>query len=203
MSFFDDGEETAPRPSSRAPRPGPIGDRPGAGARPQRPRRPQHGGGASARDHHALMVRRRVAAGVAVVLLIVIVLVINGCLKSEKQQSLKNYNHDVSQLAAESDAQVSHPLFVALSNAGAKSALDVEEQIDQLLIQAQKIAERAKGLSVPSEMESAQRDLLLALDLRVEGMAKVAALLPTALGGTPSRPERRSPATWRYSWPPT
>jgi len=129
------------------------------------------------------MVRRRVAAGVAVVLLIVIVLLINGCLKSEKQQSLKNYNRDVSQLAAESDAQVSHPLFAALTDAGAKSALDVEVQIDQLRIQAQKIAEQAKSLSVPGEMASAQRDLLLAVDLRVEGMTKVAALVPTALGG--------------------
>jgi hypothetical protein len=32
-------------------------------------------------------------------------------------------------------------------------------------------------------MASAQRDLLLALDMRVEGITKVAALVPTALGG--------------------
>jgi hypothetical protein len=129
------------------------------------------------------MVRRRWAAGVAIVLLIVIVLVINGCLKSEKQQSLKNYNREVSTLAQESDTQVSHPLFVALSGAGAKSALDVELQVDELLKQAQGIATKAGALSVPGEMVSAQRDLLLALDLRVEGMTKLAALVPTALGG--------------------
>jgi hypothetical protein len=129
------------------------------------------------------MVRRRVAAGVAVVLLIVIVLLINGCLKSQKQQSLKDYNHNVSQLAQESDAQVSHPLFSALTDAASKSALNVQEQIDQLLIQAREIAKRANGLSVPGEMAGAQRDLLLALDLRVEGMTKVAAIVPTALGG--------------------
>jgi len=129
------------------------------------------------------MVRRRVAAGVAIVLLIVIVLLINGCLKSEKQQSLKNYNRDVSQIAQESDAQVSHPLFVALTNSTSKSALDVEVQIDELLKQAQTIAARAKSLSVPGEMAAAQRDLLLALDLRVEAMTKAAALVPTALGG--------------------
>jgi hypothetical protein len=129
------------------------------------------------------MVRRRVAAGVAVVLLILIVLLINGCLKSQRQQSLKDYNRDVSQLAQESDAQVSHPLFSALTNAASKSALDVQEQIDQLLIQAREIAKRANDLSVPGEMAGAQRDLLLALDLRVEGMTKVAALVPTALGG--------------------
>jgi hypothetical protein len=128
------------------------------------------------------MVRRRVAAGVAVVLLIVIVLVINGCLKSQKVQSLKDYNRQVGQIAGESDAQVSKPLFAALAGASGKSALDVEVQIDQLRIAAQTVAANAKKLSVPGEMVSAQRDLLLALDLRVEGMTKVAALVPTALG---------------------
>jgi hypothetical protein len=129
------------------------------------------------------MVRRRVAAGAAIVVLIVIVLVINGLLKSEKQQSLKTYNREVSTLAQESDNQVSHPLFVALTASSSKSALDVEQQIDELRAEAQTLASRAKALSVPGEMVSAQRDLLLALDLRVEGMTKVAALVPTALGG--------------------
>jgi len=129
------------------------------------------------------MVRRRVAAGVAVLLLIVIVLLINGCLKSQQQQSLKDYNHAVSLIAQESDTQVSHPLFTALAGASGKPALDVEVQIDQLRIQAQSIASHAKGLSVPGEMAAAQRALLMALDLRVEGMTKIAAVVPTALGG--------------------
>ncbi len=129
------------------------------------------------------MVRRRVAAGVAVVLLIVIVLLINGCLKSQKQQSLKDYNTNVSRLGGEFETQVSRPLFTSLSGASGKSALDVEVQVDQLLKQAQSLTARAKGLSVPGEMTAAQRDLLLALDLRVEGMTKLAAVLPSALGG--------------------
>ena len=65
-----------------------------------RPRRPAGSGGPSGFDQHTLMVRRRLAAGVAVVLVIVIVLVINGCLKSQKQQSLKDYNHNVGEIAA-------------------------------------------------------------------------------------------------------
>jgi predicted PurR-regulated permease PerM len=89
------------------------------------------------------MVRRRVAAAVAVVLLIVIVLVISGILKSQKVQSLEDYNRNVSEIAQEWDAQVSHPLFGALTDAAGKSALDVEEQIDQLRIQAQGLASRA------------------------------------------------------------
>ncbi len=129
------------------------------------------------------MVRRLIAAGAAIVIVIVIALVINGCVKSEKQQALKTYNRDVSQIALESDKNVSHPLFVALTNSASKSALDVELQVDELLKQAQTLDTRAKSLSVPGEMAAAQQNLLLALDLRVEGMTKVAALVPTALGG--------------------
>ena len=173
MSFFDDGEETAPRPSTRVPR------------TPQRPRarRAQHGADSLPLDQHTLMVRRRVAAAVGVVLLIVVVLVVNGCLKSQKKQALESYNRDVSRIAQESTQQVSQPLFSALADANSKSALDVEVQLDQLHIQAQNQAADAKGLSVPGSMSGAQRDLLLALDFRAEGVAKVASLVRTALGG--------------------
>jgi hypothetical protein len=173
LSFFDDGEETASRPQARAPRP------------PQRPqpRRAQHGEDPHGLDQHTLMVRRRVAAGIGVVLLIVIVLVVNGCLKSQQKQSLETYNRNVSRIAQESEQQVSKPFFSELADANSKSALDVENQLNQLHIQAQSQASAAKGLNVPGAMTGAQRDLLLALDFRAEGVAKVASLVRTALGG--------------------
>jgi hypothetical protein len=118
-----------------------------------------------------------------VVFLIIIVLLINGCLKSQKQQSLKDYNRHVGEIAQEFEAQVAKPLFTALAGAGGKTALDVQVQVNNLLGEAQKLTAKAKGLSVPGEMTSAQRDLLLSCDFRVEGIAKVAALLPSALGG--------------------
>ncbi len=184
MSFFDDGEETAPRPSTRAPRArGAAGRGTAAPGRGPRPRRPARSGGPSGYDQHTLMMRRRIAAGAAVVLLIIIVLVINGCLKSQKQQSLKDYNHQVGEIAQEYDAQVSKPFFTALAGAAGKSGLDVQVQVNQLLVEAQKLTARAKALKVPGEMTDAQRDLLLALGLRIEGITKIAALLPTALGG--------------------
>lgn len=129
------------------------------------------------------MVRRRVAAGVGIVLLIVIVLVVNGLIKSHKKHGLETYNRDVSRIMQESDQQVSQPFFTALADANSKSALDVEVQLDELHSQAQKQAASAKGLSVPGAMSGAQRDLLLALDLRAEGVAKVTSLVRTALGG--------------------
>src|SRR5580693_6311974 len=111
------------------------------------------------------MVRRRVAAGIGVVALIVIVLIVNGCLKSQKTQALRDYSHSVGEIVQESDQKVARPLFAALSGASAKSALDVEEQLDQLHIEAQGQAAHAKSLSVPGEASAAQRNLLLALDL--------------------------------------
>jgi hypothetical protein len=183
LSFFDDGEDTAPRPSTRAPRSRPGGDGSASGGqRRPSPRRPGSGG-PSGYDQHTLMVRRRVAAGAAVVLLIIIVLVINGCLKSQKTQSLKDYNHAVSEISRESESQVSKPFFTALSGAAGKSAIDVQVQVNQLRVEAQKLASRAGGLSVPGEMTGAQRNLLSALNFRVEGITKIAALLPSALGG--------------------
>ena len=129
------------------------------------------------------MVRRRVAAGVAVLLLIVIVLVINGCVKSQKLQSLRDYNHSVGVIGAESDSQVSKPLFTALAGASGKQTVEVEDQINQLRLLAHELASRTKGLSTPGEMEGAQRSLLTAMNLRDEGMTKIASLVPQVLGG--------------------
>jgi hypothetical protein len=173
LSFFDDDEGRTPRPAAATSR-----------TRTQ-PRRPQRTG--PGHDRHTLMVRRRIAAGVGVLLLIVVVLVINGCLKSGKEAALKEYNSSASQLVRESDQQVAHPLFETLAGASGKSPLDVEEEVDQLRQLAQSDAAHAKSLSVPGEMEGAQRNLLLAFDLRAEGLAKIANLVRTALSGQNSK----------------
>ena len=129
------------------------------------------------------MIRRRIAFGVGIVLLILIVLLVNGCLKGQKSQELNDYNREVSTVAQEFDEHVSHPLFEALSGAGSKSALNVEVQVGQLRVEAQNLATRFKDLKTPGAMSGAQNDLLLAFDLRAEAVTKVAALVPTALGG--------------------
>jgi hypothetical protein len=122
------------------------------------------------------------AAGIAIVLIVVIALIIKGCANSEKQQSLKEYNHAVSSLAQEADAQVGGPLFTALAGAAGKQSVEVQVQINQLRSTMQGLASRARTLSVPGEMTEAQRDLTLVLDLREEALGKVAAQLPRLLG---------------------
>jgi hypothetical protein len=172
LSFFDDDEGGPPRPAAA-----------GVGRRSQpRPRRPQRASAGHV-DRHAMMVRRRIAAGVGVVALIVIVLVIDGCLKSGREEALKTYNREVGQLVGESDQQVSGPLFTALAGAAGEPPLNVETKVNELREVAQKQAEQAKRLSVPSEMQAAQRNFTLALDLREEALGKIATLVRQALGG--------------------
>jgi len=179
LSFFDDdGEETAQRPAASTAR-APAGAR----ARRPQPRRPRGPGGPGGVDEHTLIVRRRIALGAAVVLLIVIVLVVNGCVKGQKTQALKNYNHDVGQINREANEQVAKPLFATLASASGKQPLEVEEQVAQLRVTAQNFASRVQGLSVPSEMEGAQRNMLLAYNFSVEAIEKITGLLPKALGG--------------------
>ena len=129
------------------------------------------------------MVRRLIAAGIALVVLIVIVVVVSGCVNSAHTEALKNYNRDVSRIATESDEQVSAPLFSTLTDAAGKSAVSVQVQVNQLLMQSQSLATSAKNLNAPGAMASAQRDLTLVMNLRAEGLTKIAALLPTALSG--------------------
>lgn len=129
------------------------------------------------------MMRRRIAAGVGVLLVIVIVLIVNGIIKGQKVSALQEYNRNVNAIAKESETQVSDKLFAALVDAGAKPPLDVEVQIDQLHSQAARIATRARQLGAPGEMAEAQRNLLLALDMRSEAVAKIANLVRAALGG--------------------
>jgi hypothetical protein len=171
LSFFDDDEGGAPRPAAAASQ---------TRAHP-RARRPA--GTGYEHDRHTMMVRRRFAAGGGVVLLIVIALVVNGCLKSGKEAALKEYNRNAGQLVQESDQQVARPLFETLAGASGKSPLDVEEEVNQLRLLAQTQAGHAEGMSTPGEMQDAQRNLLLALHLRSEGLAKIANLVRTALGG--------------------
>ena len=192
----------SPRPSPRAPR-----ARPAAGG-PSRPRarRPRQDGPRGS-DHHTLMVRRRMAAGVGVVLVIVIVLAVSGCLKSQAHEELKEYNRQ-RQPARPGIGRTGLPArcSTTLASAAGKSALNVELQVDQLHIQAQNVAAQAKALSVPGAMAEAQRDLLLALDMRVEGLDQGGCAAADGAGRAGQiellgqRADRR--ARWSCSWHP-
>jgi len=130
-------------------------------------------------------VRRRVAAAVGLVVLLLIVLAIAGAFSGGGGEAVARYAREVGQLERESAEGVGDQFFQDL--AGARSEKGgggtIEQRLDELGQEAERQAAKARSLSVPGGLEGAQRELLIALDLRSEGIRKVAGRIATALGG--------------------
>jgi len=165
LSFFDEGDE-------------PTRVR----TRPARPRRPATGSrGSAPPDRQTARTRQAVALGGLIVLIILIVLGVNGCLNSRKDNALKDYNRNVTAVINDSDGSVGKPFFQLMAQ-GSRNSQDLQSQINQLRLNADEDVKRAKAFDVPGDMSAAQRNLELVLNLRDEGLAKIAALIPSALG---------------------
>jgi hypothetical protein len=135
-------------------------------------------------DHQTLLVRRLVAAGAVVLVLVLLVVLVKGCVDNRREAALKDYNRSVRALVEDSRSAVGRPFFEALSGAASREPTQVQETLNQLRVVADEELEQAERLDVPGEMSSAQDDLELVLSLRRDGVANVADLIQTALGGT-------------------
>jgi len=158
MSFHDDADEP-PTATTRSRRP-PSG----------RPPADQQ-----------VLVRRLAAAAIVVVVLILLVVGVKGCLDSQKTDDLKAFNQNLSQIQADSDAQVGKPLFKLLSGASGRSPTDLQNQVNQLRVLADEQVDRAKRLDGPDETKTAQRNAVLGLELRADGVERVARNLQPAV----------------------
>jgi hypothetical protein len=166
LSFFDEGEQPTR-----------------AQTRPARPRRPATAGrgGAAPPDRQTARTRQAVGIGALIIIAILIVLGVKGCLDSRKDNALKDYNRNVTAVINDSDNTVGKPFFQRVSN-GARNSQDLQVQVNQLRLAADDDVKRAKGFSVPGDMKAAQRNLELVLNLRSEGLQKIADQIPAALG---------------------
>jgi len=179
LSFFDETDEPtiAPRTTTRRRRP-PAG----GGRRPP--------GGAGRRppsDQQAIQIRRAVAAAAILIVLILIILGVHSCQISARNSSLKDYNSNVASLIQQSD-QTGSQLFSQLSSGGgSNNATNLQNQINQTRVNADKELSDAKGLGVPDEMKGAQQDLLVTLTMRRDGIANIALQIQPALGSSTSK----------------
>ena len=119
------------------------------------------------------------AAGAALVVVILLIVGIQGCLSSQQDQALKDYNTKVGQIVAQSD-QEGAKLFKALSTGGGNPQ-NLQVQVNALRGDAEQLVTEAKKLDVPDEMKEAQQDFILTLELRRDALTKIAQLLPAAL----------------------
>jgi hypothetical protein len=165
LSFFDEADEpqTRQRPASR--------------------RRPPSGGGRRPPgDQQAIQTRRAIAAVAALVILILVILGVHSCQVSARNSSLKDYNNNVASVIQQSNSTGTQ-LFGQLSqNAGGTGAgAGLEQQISQTAASAAKQLRAAEGFSVPDEVKPAQSNLLLALQMRHDGLINIAKEIQPAL----------------------
>jgi hypothetical protein len=109
------------------------------------------------------------------------VLGFKGCVDSRKDNALKDYNRNVTAVINDSDQSVGKPFFQRMSD-GARNSSQLSVQINQLRLAAEDDVKRAKAFDVPGDMGPAQRNLELVLNLRAEGLTKIADEIPAALG---------------------
>ncbi len=181
MSFFDEADEPrATQPTPRTRRAAPSARRGGGGGDRTRSR---GSGGNGPGDQQAIFVRRVIAAVAVVILLIVVVLGVHSCQVSARNSSLKDYNNNVASVIQQSD-QTGTQLFSQLSGGNSGNPTNLQNQIDQTRAAAVNELNRAKGFDVPGEMSGAQQNLLLALQMRADGIASIAQQIQPALGNS-------------------
>jgi hypothetical protein len=169
LAFFDEGDEprtrVAPRTSGARSAP-----RTGGGG----------GGGGGVADSQTVRNRRLVALGAGLVLFVLLAVLVNSCLDSRAENRLKDYNRDVATVIAQSDRDVARPFFDLLAQGGS-SPVELESQVNQLRNVADRHVDQAEEFDVPDELSTAQRNLLLTLDMRASAIGKIAGQLRTAL----------------------
>ena len=167
MSFFDEPDEPPTATHTAAPRRRASG----------RGRRPPT-------DRQAIVIRRAVAAGGLLLLLILVAVGVSSCESSARKNALKDYNDNLAGLIQRSN-QTGRRFFGVLAGAsGASNAASVSSQIGQTRLQADSQLSSARNLSVPDAAKEAQRNVVLTLQMRRDGIADAGRYLQPALANT-------------------
>lgn len=169
MSFFDDEP-----------------DEPTRVTRPARPRRAAPSGAAATAGPPPPEIARRrqfvLFGGLAVIALLLIITV-KSCSGTRHKNALKDYNRDVASIVQSSDGTVSKQLFDVLGGGGGNK--DVQVAVQQVRLEAEQDAKRAKALDAPDDMADAQHDLEMVMNFRLSGVTEIADQLNKALSSQP------------------
>jgi hypothetical protein len=127
------------------------------------------------------LVRRLVGVAVGILILILLVLGVRGCLNARKEREFENYARDLGVLTADSQ-QLSQGFFGRLEDPGNLTELNFEAEVKADRGAAEGLLTRARGLDAPGELSAGQADLVLAFELRRDGLAATSEEIGTALG---------------------
>jgi hypothetical protein len=128
-------------------------------------------------------VRRAVAAGALLVVILLIVLGVHSCQASATTNALKSYAESVNSLITRSDSN-SAQLFGVLNNNSGSNAVTIQTEVDQAEKTAAGILSDAKSQSVPDQVNTANQNLVMALQMRVDGITGIANDIQPALANS-------------------
>jgi hypothetical protein len=174
LSFFDETDEppTEVRTATRgAPRSAPRRRRPsGTGGR-----RPPGG-------QQSIQARRAVALGAVVIVVILVAVLVNSCESSQRTNALKDYANNVSSLIQSSDNTGTALFGVLASGGGSSNGQKIQNEVNQTRLQSASQLNRAKQMSVPGPVKTANQNVLLTMQLRLDGITNIASEIQPALG---------------------
>ncbi len=128
-----------------------------------------------------ILVRRLIAVAAGLLVLILLILGVRGCLDARKEREFENFVSDLNSLVAESQ-QLSEGFFARLNDPENLSELEFEAEVKADRGAAEGLVDRAQNLTAPSELKPAQADLVLAFELRRDGLTAISDEIGTALG---------------------
>ncbi len=132
-------------------------------------------------ERRRMLIRRLIAVGIGVVVFLLLVLGIRSCIDARGDRALEDYASNVTQLTDETNT-LGQTTFETIDDPGSLSITDFTDEIETDRNQMDAFLTRVERLDVPGDMESAQRTLLTAYQLRTDAMGVIASKMPTALG---------------------
>lgn len=128
------------------------------------------------------------AIGGIVLVLFVIALGLNGCVTSAKKNALTDYGQAVTDIGTESSSNVGQGLQL-LSQPNEREALAQRNALDKLASDSRTLTQKARDLSTPGGLEGATQNLVTALSLRADALARIADRIATARGTSRAQSE--------------
>lgn len=104
---------------------------------------------------------------------ILVVLAFRGCLEARKERGIRNYVTDVNTIMTES-GQRGQDFFDLLEGSSGSSSKEFEDTVREIRGSSESLLDRAEDLDVPDEMSPAQGAVVLALQLRLDALGKIA-----------------------------
>jgi hypothetical protein len=122
-----------------------------------------------------------VALAALIVVLILIVIGVHSCQVSQANSDLRNYAVRVASLVKSSNQTGTQFFGLLARSQGSGTSPNLQSSVDEARLTASNQVGQGRGLSAPGQLQGAQQDLVLALQMRADGIAAIAENLPAAL----------------------